>query len=171
MEKAADLFKTSFTRPNTLKLLVTFTSGKDESGSDRVKFKSAMNSLTDQGIKRLVFAASKTNVVKELSFNKYQNLFLLSAYRLTNVAYRLWSYLPRKGWLYRTSWLPIFLKAKLALSSVFDVAEAQPGAPITSKMESFSTTVNSFYSCKNFFLRCFQGSWLRVFVAYLPPLV
>ena len=63
-----------------------------------------MNSLTAQGIKRLVFAASKTNVVNELSFNKYQNLFLLSSYGLTNVAYRLWSYLPRKGWLYRTYW-------------------------------------------------------------------
>ena len=103
MEKAVDLFKTSFTRPNTLKLLVTFTSGNYESGSDRVKFKNAMSSLTDQGIKRLVFAARKTNVVNELSFNKYQNLFLLSAYRLTNIAYRLWSTLPRKGWLYRTS--------------------------------------------------------------------
>ena len=104
MEKAADSSKTSFTRPNSLKLLVTFTSGKYESGSDRVKFKRAMNSLTAQGIKRLVFAASKTNVVNELSFNKYQNLFLLSSYGLTNVAYRLWSYLPRKGWLYRTYW-------------------------------------------------------------------
>lgn len=123
MEKAVDLFKTSFTRPNTLKLLVTFTSGKYESGIDGVKFKKAMNSLADQGIKSLVFAARKTNFVNELSFNKYQNLFLLSTYRLTNVTYRLWRYLPKKGWLYRTSWRSICLKAKLAASPLFNEAE------------------------------------------------
>ena len=59
MKKAANLFNTSFTRSNTLKLLVTFTSVRYESGRDRVKFKDAMNSLKIQGVKSVIFAAKK----------------------------------------------------------------------------------------------------------------
>ena len=97
IEAAANLFNTSFTRPNTLKLMVTFTTGRGESGNDRVKFKIAMNSLTDQKIKRLVFAAKKTQVVKELSSNKYENLFLLSGYRLKNTVSKLYWFIWKKG--------------------------------------------------------------------------
>ena len=97
MEVAANMFNTSFTRPKTLKLMVTFTSGRDEPGNDRLKFKNAMNSLTDQKIKRLVFAAKKTQVVKELSSNKYENLFLLSGYRLKKTASKLLSFIWKKG--------------------------------------------------------------------------
>ena len=97
IEAAANLFNTSFTRPNTLKLMVTFTTGRGESGNDRVKFKIAMNSLTDQKIKRLVFAAKNTQVVKELSSNKYENLFLLSGYRLKNTVSKLYWFIWKKG--------------------------------------------------------------------------
>lgn len=98
MKKAANLFNTSFTRPNTLKLLVTFTSVRYESGRDRVKFKDAMNSLKIQGVKSVIFAAKKNKVIEELSLKKSQNVFYLYGYRLKYVVDRLWRYLPKKGW-------------------------------------------------------------------------
>ena len=110
MKKAANLFNTSFTRPNTLKLLVTFTSVRYESGRDRVKFKDAMNSLKIQGVKSVIFAAKKNKVIEELSLKKSQNVFYLYGYRLKYVVDRLWRYLPKKGW-----WYVLFVCSKLKL--------------------------------------------------------
>ena len=97
MEAAANLFNNSFTRPNTIKLLVAFTSGMIPSGGDRVKLKNAMKSLKDQKIKSIAFSAMKTVFLKELTFNTYANMFVLSGYRLKAIAYRLSRYVSSKG--------------------------------------------------------------------------
>lgn len=96
MEAAANLFNNSFTRPNTIKLLVAFTSGMIPSGGDRVKLKNAMKSLKDQKIKSIAFSAIKTVFLKELTFNTYANMFVLSGYRLKAIAYRLSRYVSSK---------------------------------------------------------------------------
>ena len=97
MEAAANLFNNSFTRPNTIKLMVTFTSGRSQSGGDRVKLKNAMKSLKDQKIKSIAFSAIKTLLLKELTFNTYANMFVLLGYRLKATAYRLSRYVSSKG--------------------------------------------------------------------------
>ena len=97
MEAAANLYNTSFTRPNTTRLLVTLTSRRSGSRGDRVKLKNAMKILEDLKIKPMAFSAIKTVFLKELTFSTYANMFVLSGYRLKAIVSRLSTYISSKG--------------------------------------------------------------------------